>query len=89
MSIVQSKIITAITLLLEALLIFYYFNNLLPAYNLTQYKQPNVAPGNNPSCSLFVTQIEAQNYYTNNKDKIASISSLDHDKDGIVCENLP
>ena len=76
--------------MIEASLIVFYFFILVPAYNEKEYIEfPSVDPNKTPNCGLFITQNEAQQYYNNNYKGMKSLSALDRDHDGKVCESLP
>lgn len=82
-------VITIFLVVFELALFLYYYKFLVPAYNLKEYtEKPVVDPSTGATCSIFLTQNEAQSFYLKNSSTI-NLGALDHDKDGVVCENLP
>ncbi len=78
-----------VTICFEIVLLYYYFFVLLPSYNKIGYNKPELEDGASPTCSLFITQSEAQEFYILYKESIENAEQLDNDDDGKVCENLP
>ncbi len=52
-------------------------------------KYPNVNLGSNVTCKNFLTQTDAQDFFTANGGLNIDKYRLDRDKDGKVCESLP
>lgn len=83
------KGIAILLVLLEATLTLFYFLVLAPSYNHRDYVEfPTIDPQKAPTCSLFITRNEAQEFYNLNKVKMPSLLQLDNDHDGKVCENI-
>lgn len=81
--------VAVVTFLAELCLAIYYFFALVPSYNKHRFVKPTLSDGDSPTCSLFITQSEAQEFYVLYKYSISDSKQLDNDKDGLVCENLP
>ncbi len=75
--------------IVELFLISIYFLKVLPTYNNAPYEEAIIENEKNPVCSIFVSQKEAQSYFNNHKNENKRLTALDHDGDGIACENLP
>ena len=81
--------ITLFLVLFEISLLAFYYQYLVPLYNLREYSEkPVIASQNDVNCSLFITQNEAQSFYLQYNGEY-KLGSLDNDNDGVVCENLP
>jgi len=75
--------------LFEITLIYFYFSYPSPLYHHKNYVETPIVNASDPTCDSFITRIEAQQFYEENHDKLPTLSRLDHDGDGKVCENLP
>jgi hypothetical protein len=85
-----SVYLSVFLVLFELSLIYHYFMFLVPSYNQKQYAAvPPLDPTKPPTCSLFITQPEAQAFFDKNKGTFPKLYQLDNDHDGKVCENLP
>lgn len=82
------KFTIILTISLEVVLVVYYFTVLVPNYNNILFQTPNLVAGETPTCKLFITQNEAQQFYDRYKNTIKNAGSLDNDHDGRACEDL-
>lgn len=84
-----STLTSVFLILFELGLIYFYFSYLSPLYHHKNYIETPVVNSADPTCGSFITRSEAQQFYNDNKDLLKTLSRLDHDNDGQVCENLP
>lgn len=75
----------------ELTLIGCYFLLFQKDYNnsKTYLEFPIIDPQKSPTCNIFLTHSEAQQFFEANKSTMPSLLQLDNDRDGIVCEALP
>ena len=86
---ILSALLSIFLVLFEISLIYFYFSYLVPFYNNKNYIETPIVNASNPTCDSFITRSEAQQFYLEHKDTLKTLSQLDHDGDGKVCENLP